>query len=177
KRWPEMFKRSEKLKRRRKGWIKKKLQRLHSLINMISFRKDLMLTRYLLKSFKRNREMYTIEQRIKILHDTIAAQRRLLAQQRSEAIRNKPPSRNHLRNQMMTYLKHVGGKKHSDLKTKIFDEIQVLYEKIKRSYDSFVAIGSVEDEKMIKEMNEQAVDASKKRVKKDDSVKGEIKEE
>ncbi|GJU08419.1 hypothetical protein Tco_1124849 [Tanacetum coccineum] len=68
-------------------------------------------------------------------------------------------------------------KKHSDLKTKSFDEIQVLYEKIKRSDDSFIAIGSAEDEKMIKEMNEQAVDASKKRVKKDDSVKGEIKEE
>ncbi|GKB36052.1 hypothetical protein Tco_0880994 [Tanacetum coccineum] len=87
------------------------------------------------------REMYTIEQRAKFLHDTIAAQRRFLAQQRSEAIRNKPPSRNQLRNQMMTYLKHVGGKKHYDLKTKVF------------------------------------VDASKKRVKKDDSIKGEIKEE
>ncbi|GJV15332.1 hypothetical protein Tco_1360655 [Tanacetum coccineum] len=123
------------------------------------------------------REMYTIEQRTKFLHDTIAAQRRFLAQQRSEAIRNKPPSRNQLRNQMMTYLKHVGGKKHSDLKTKSFDEIQVLYEKIKRSDDSFIAIGSAEDEKVIKKMNEQAVDASKKRVKKDDSVKGEIKEE
>ncbi|GKB16898.1 hypothetical protein Tco_0850821 [Tanacetum coccineum] len=123
------------------------------------------------------REMYTIEQRTKFLHDTIAAQRRFLAQQRSKAIRNKPPSRNQLRNQMMTYLKHVGGKKHSDLKTKSFDEIQVLYEKIKRSDDSFIAIGSAKDEKMIKEMNEQAADASKKRVKKDDSVKGEIKEE
>ncbi|GJY34992.1 hypothetical protein Tco_0420370 [Tanacetum coccineum] len=49
---------------------------------------------------------------------------------------------------MMTYLKHVGGKKHSDLKTKV-----------------------------IKEMNEQVADASKKRVKKDDNIKGEIKEE
>ncbi|GKA98803.1 hypothetical protein Tco_0826740 [Tanacetum coccineum] len=43
------------------------------------------------------REMYTIEQRAKFLHDTIAAQRRFLAQQRSKAIRNKPPSRNQLR--------------------------------------------------------------------------------
>ncbi|GJT55510.1 putative ribonuclease H-like domain-containing protein [Tanacetum coccineum] len=57
------------------------------------------------------REMYTIEQRAKLLHDTIAAQRRFLAQQRSEAIRNKPPSRNQLRNQMMTYLKHVDERK------------------------------------------------------------------
>ncbi|GJZ14839.1 hypothetical protein Tco_0550516 [Tanacetum coccineum] len=66
---------------------------------------------------------------------------------------------------MMTYLNHVGGKKHSDLKTKSFDEIQVLYEKIKRSDDSFIAIGSAEDEKMIKGMNKQAADASKKRLR------------
>ncbi|GJT71741.1 hypothetical protein Tco_1031027 [Tanacetum coccineum] len=123
------------------------------------------------------REMYTIEQRAKLLHDTIAAQRRFLAQQRSEAIINKPLSRNQLRNQMMTYLKHVRGKKHSDLKTKSFKEIKALYEKIKRSDDSFIAIGSAEDEKVIKEMNEQVADASKKRVEKDDSIKGEIKEE
>ncbi|GKD14603.1 hypothetical protein Tco_1199010, partial [Tanacetum coccineum] len=37
------------------------------------------------------REKFTIEQRAKFLHDTIAAQRRFLAQQRSEAIRNKLP--------------------------------------------------------------------------------------
>ncbi|GJZ62128.1 hypothetical protein Tco_0618265, partial [Tanacetum coccineum] len=45
--------------------------------------------------------------------------------EKSEAIRNKPPIRNQLRNQMMTYLKHVGGKKHSNLKTKTFKEIQI----------------------------------------------------
>ncbi|GKE75416.1 hypothetical protein Tco_1537457, partial [Tanacetum coccineum] len=73
------------------------------------------------------REKFTIEERAKLLHDTIAAQRIFLAQQRSEVIRNKLPSRTQLRNQMMTYLKHVGGKKHSDLKTKFFEEIQVLY--------------------------------------------------
>ncbi|GKB79384.1 putative ribonuclease H-like domain-containing protein [Tanacetum coccineum] len=47
---------------------------------------------------KEEREKFTIEQRAKFLHDTIAAQRRFLAQQRSEAIRN---------NQMMTYLKYT----------------------------------------------------------------------
>ncbi|GJV09780.1 putative ribonuclease H-like domain-containing protein, partial [Tanacetum coccineum] len=54
------------------------------------------------------REQFTIEERAKFLHDTIAAQRKFLAQQRSEAIRNRPPTKNQLRNQMMTYLKHVG---------------------------------------------------------------------
>ncbi|GKB62793.1 hypothetical protein Tco_0918979 [Tanacetum coccineum] len=110
---------------------------------------------------KEEREKFTIEQRAKFLHDTIAAQRKFLAQQRSEAIRNKPPIRNQLRNQMMTYLKHVGGKKHSDLKTKTFEEIQVLYERLKRQDQNFVAIGSAKDERQIKELNK---DPKKKRV-------------
>ncbi|GKB76241.1 hypothetical protein Tco_0943136 [Tanacetum coccineum] len=110
---------------------------------------------------KEEREKFTIEQRAKFLHDTIAAQRKFLAQQRSKAIRNKPPTRNQLRNQMMTYLKHVGGKKHSDLKTKTFEEIQVLYERLKRQDQNFVAIGSAKDERQIKELNK---DPKKKRV-------------
>ncbi|GJW26581.1 putative ribonuclease H-like domain-containing protein [Tanacetum coccineum] len=55
-----------------------------------------------------------------LLYDTIAAQRRFLAQQRAATIRSRPPTRTQLRNQMMTYLKHVGGKKHVDLKNKNF---------------------------------------------------------
>ncbi|GJW15701.1 hypothetical protein Tco_0019834 [Tanacetum coccineum] len=39
------------------------------------------------------REKFTIEKRAKFLHDTIAAQRRFLAQQRPEAIRNKLPKK------------------------------------------------------------------------------------
>ncbi|GJW00601.1 hypothetical protein Tco_1555852 [Tanacetum coccineum] len=81
---------------------------------------------------EQEREQFTIEERAKFLHDTIAAQRKFLAQQRSQAIRNKPPTKNQLRNQMMTYIKHVGNYKHADLKSKKFEDIQALYEKIKR---------------------------------------------
>ncbi|GJU75621.1 putative ribonuclease H-like domain-containing protein, partial [Tanacetum coccineum] len=109
------------------------------------------------------REQFTVEERAKFLHDTIATQRRILAQQRTEAIRNKPPTKNQFRNQMMTYLKHVGNKKHADLKTKSFDEIKALYEKVKRFDDSFITIGSTEDERKIKEMNEGASDPDKKK--------------
>ncbi|GJY15986.1 hypothetical protein Tco_0386408 [Tanacetum coccineum] len=119
-----------------------------------------------LKRKEIEREKFTIKQRAKFLHDTIATQRKFLAQQRSEAIRNKPPTINQLRNQMMTYLKHVGGKKHSELKTKTFEEIQVLYERLKRQDQNFVAIGSAEDERQIKEMNEESKDPEKKRLKK-----------
>ncbi|GKF62305.1 hypothetical protein Tco_0182359, partial [Tanacetum coccineum] len=39
------------------------------------------------------REQFTVEERAKFLHDTIAAQRRFLAEQRAIAIKNKPPTR------------------------------------------------------------------------------------
>ncbi|GJW68566.1 hypothetical protein Tco_0122990 [Tanacetum coccineum] len=109
------------------------------------------------------REQFTMEERAKFLHDTIAAQRRFLAEQRAAAIRNRPPTRTQLRSQMMTYLKHVGNKKHSDLKNKTFEEIQALYEKVKRFDESFTVIGSTEDERKIKEMNEGASDPDKKK--------------
>ncbi|GKD78084.1 hypothetical protein Tco_1340705, partial [Tanacetum coccineum] len=109
------------------------------------------------------RKQFTVEERAKFLHDTIAAQRRFLAKQRAAAIRNKPPTRTQLRNQMMTYLKHVGNEKHSDLKNKTFEEIQALYEKVKRFDEIFTVIGSNEDERKIKEMNEGASDPDKKK--------------
>ncbi|GKA98296.1 hypothetical protein Tco_0826233, partial [Tanacetum coccineum] len=88
------------------------------------------------------------------------------SKQRAAAIRNRPPTRTQLRSQMMTYLKHVGNKKHSDLKNKTFEEIQALYEKVKRFDESFNAVGSTEDERKIKEMNEGAKDPEQKRLKK-----------
>ncbi|GKD33910.1 hypothetical protein Tco_1249419 [Tanacetum coccineum] len=81
-----------------------------------------------LQEQERERKQFTIEERAKFLHDTIAAQRKFLAQQRSEAIRNRPPTKNQLRNQMMTYLKHVGNFKHDELKIKEDDKVKHLEE-------------------------------------------------
>ncbi|GJY25193.1 putative ribonuclease H-like domain-containing protein [Tanacetum coccineum] len=50
------------------------------------------------------REQYSIEDRAKFLHDTIAAQRKFLTEQRYAAIRNKPPTISQLRNQMITLI-------------------------------------------------------------------------
>ncbi|GJX73011.1 putative ribonuclease H-like domain-containing protein [Tanacetum coccineum] len=112
------------------------------------------------------REHFIMEERAKFLHDTIAAQRRFLAEQRAITIRNRPPTRTQHMSQMITYLKHVGNKKHSDLKKKTFEEIQALYEKVKRFDESFTTVGSTEDERKIKEMNEGAKDLEQKRLKK-----------
>ncbi|GJU28534.1 hypothetical protein Tco_1167155, partial [Tanacetum coccineum] len=123
---------------------------------------------------EQEREQFTIEERAKFLHDTIAAQRKFLARQRSEAIRNRPPTKNQLRNQMMTFLKHVGNFKHSELKSKKFEDIQAMYEKIKRSDEDFIAIGSVEDDRLINKLNKK--DSSKGEEIKQES-KVEVKEE
>ncbi|GKB87935.1 hypothetical protein Tco_0960207 [Tanacetum coccineum] len=84
------------------------------------------------------RETFTVEERAKFLYDTIAAQRRFLAQQRAAAIRSKPPTRTQLRKIIMTYLKHVGGKKHDDLKNKNFEENTSFVYNGKRSDEDFM---------------------------------------
>ncbi|GJU79474.1 hypothetical protein Tco_1281839 [Tanacetum coccineum] len=69
-----------------------------------------------------------------------------------------------------------GNFKHFELKIKKFEEIQVLYKKIKRSDEDFISIGSAKDKRLIKWMNEKGVDSSKGEVIKEDN-KEEDKEE
>ncbi|GJZ75407.1 putative ribonuclease H-like domain-containing protein [Tanacetum coccineum] len=102
------------------------------------------------------REEYTIKERAKFLAKTIAAQRKFRAAQRSAEIRSRPPTKSQLRNLMMTYLKNMGGYKHSQLKAKSFEEIKGMYERQKKSVQDFVPIGSAKEEELIKKMNEKA---------------------
>ncbi|GKC22258.1 hypothetical protein Tco_1024408 [Tanacetum coccineum] len=75
---------------------------------------------------------------------------------------------------MMTYIKHVGNYKHADLKSKKFEDIQALYEKIKRFNEDFISTRSAQDERFIKRMNEKGVGLSKSEVIKKET-KGEVK--
>ncbi|GJW91064.1 hypothetical protein Tco_0168617 [Tanacetum coccineum] len=127
------------------------------------------------------REEYTIEERAKFLAETIAAQRKFRAAQRSAEIRSRPPTKSQLRNLMMTYLKNMGGYKHSQLKAKSFEEIKGMYERQKKSVQDFVPIGSAKEEELIKKMNEKATDedtSNKEKVLEEpDSTKVEVKQE
>ncbi|GKF70909.1 hypothetical protein Tco_0203966 [Tanacetum coccineum] len=76
---------------------------------------------------------------------------------------------------MITYLKYVGNFKHAKLKIKKFEEVQALYEKIKRSDEDFISIGFAEDERLIKRINEKRVDSSKSEVIKEESKEEESK--
>ncbi|GJU83624.1 hypothetical protein Tco_1285989 [Tanacetum coccineum] len=115
---------------------------------------------YLAKLQQEEREEYTIEEREKLLAETIAAQRKFKAAQRSAEIRSRPPTKSQLRNLMMTYLKNIGGYKHSQLKAKTFAEIQGLYERHKRVIDDFKPMDSddaVKDSKEAAGVHKQKV--------------------
>ncbi|GJR32831.1 hypothetical protein Tco_1109063 [Tanacetum coccineum] len=83
---------------------------------------------------EQEREQFTIEERAKFLHDTIAAQRKFLARSKIQRQSEQTSNQNQLRKQMKTYLKH-------------------------ESDEDFIAIGSVEDDRLIKRMNKK--DSSK----------------
>ncbi|GJU00748.1 hypothetical protein Tco_1111086 [Tanacetum coccineum] len=73
------------------------------------------------------REQFTMEERAKFLHDTIAAQRRFLAEQRAAAIRNRPPTRTQLRNERKIKEMNEGasdpGKKKSFVKEDVLTKV------------------------------------------------------
>ncbi|GJT95628.1 hypothetical protein Tco_1091146 [Tanacetum coccineum] len=74
----------------------------------------------------------------RFLVETIAARKKFFAAQRAAEIRNRPPTRTQLRNQMITYLKHIGKYTDNQLKSKCFEEIQKLYKKEQQGINDFV---------------------------------------
>ncbi|GJY10744.1 hypothetical protein Tco_0378929 [Tanacetum coccineum] len=129
----------------------------------------------------KNKGKGILEEEPKPVNVKSKAQRKLLAEQRAVAIRNKPLTKNQLRNQMITFLKHVGRYTHNKLRNKKFDEVKVLYEKAKKSVQDFIPIGSTKDERLIEKMNtkEAGEDTSKKEkvLEEPDSTKMEVKQE
>ncbi|GJV86476.1 hypothetical protein Tco_1530414 [Tanacetum coccineum] len=121
------------------------------------------------------REMYTIEERSKLLAEFFERRKKLLAEERVAAVRNKPPTRTQLRSLMMTYLKHTGKYRHNQLNKKTFEEIQALYIKEQERDADFVPIGSERDEKMIDKMNKKAAGMDEEEVP--ESTKVEVKKE
>ncbi|GJU87136.1 retrovirus-related pol polyprotein from transposon TNT 1-94 [Tanacetum coccineum] len=64
------------------------------------------------------------------------------AKLRAKEIRRKPPTKAQKRNQMSTYLKNMVGYKHSQLKSKSYDEIQKLFDKEMKRVITFVDMNS-----------------------------------
>ncbi|GJT57580.1 hypothetical protein Tco_0992634 [Tanacetum coccineum] len=53
-------------------------------------------------------EKYTVDERAKLLAEYFENIKKRLAEERADAIRNKPPTKSQLRSLMMTYLKQIG---------------------------------------------------------------------
>ncbi|GJX51069.1 hypothetical protein Tco_0277914 [Tanacetum coccineum] len=121
------------------------------------------------------KEEYTIEEREKFLAETIVAQRKFRDAQRAAEIRSRPLTKSQLRNLMMTYLKNMGGCKHSQLKAKTFKEIQAMYEIQKKIIDDFKPMDSDDAAKDSKK--EAGEDTSKEEevLKEPDKTKVEVK--
>ncbi|GKB31517.1 hypothetical protein Tco_0870918 [Tanacetum coccineum] len=89
--------------------------------------------------------------------------KKLLAEERVAAVRNKPPTRTQLRSLMMTYLKHTSKYRHNQLNKKTFEEIQALYIKEQERESYLVPIGLSEMEQMNDKMNKKAAGMVRKR--------------
>nr|GEV11121.1 hypothetical protein [Tanacetum cinerariifolium] len=84
-------------------------------------------------------EMYTIEERSKLLAEFFERRKKQLAKEMAEAIMSKPPT-----------------------KTQSFEEIQKLYTKEHKWVDTFVPIGSEEDKKRVGSKKKRAAGTSSK---------------
>ncbi|GJW01512.1 hypothetical protein Tco_1556763, partial [Tanacetum coccineum] len=70
-----------------------------------------------------------IEERSKLFVEILNERKKHFARLRAEEQRRKPPTKTQKRNLMSTYLKNMTGYKHTQLKNKSFEEIQMLFEK------------------------------------------------
>ncbi|GJS45761.1 hypothetical protein Tco_0595882 [Tanacetum coccineum] len=124
---------------------------------------------------------YTIEERARLLAEFFERRKKQLAAERAEAIRNKPSTKTQLRNLMMTYLKNMGGYKHSQLKGKSYEEIQGLYERQQKRIHDFTPMDSEKEAqksgKRLKRVAGSYVTQSAKKPKVMKSAKDVIEEE
>ncbi|GJT76778.1 hypothetical protein Tco_1043503 [Tanacetum coccineum] len=110
---------------------------------------------------EQEREQFSVDEQARFLVETIAARKKFFAAQRAAEIRNRPPTRTQLRNQMITYLKHMGKYTHNQLKSKSFEEIQKLYKKEQRWINDFVPMSDDSGKK--DDSSSKQAESSKKR--------------
>ncbi|GJW03056.1 hypothetical protein Tco_1561912 [Tanacetum coccineum] len=82
---------------------------------------------------------------------------------RAKEKRNKPPTKAQKKSTMSTYLKHIGGYKHSQLKNKSFDETQKLFDKEMTRVNMFVDMDTEMKEGSNKAKTDTSQESSSKR--------------
>ncbi|GJS22310.1 hypothetical protein Tco_0450942 [Tanacetum coccineum] len=82
----------------------------------------------------------TIEEKSRLFVELMNKRKKHFARLRAEAHRRKPPTKAQKRNTMSTYLKNMARYKHNQLKTKSFEDIQMLFDKEMKRVNIFVDI-------------------------------------
>ncbi|GJU39635.1 hypothetical protein Tco_1192592 [Tanacetum coccineum] len=90
----------------------------------------------------REREELTDAEKAKLFMEFLEKRRKFFTRKREVEKRNKPPTKTQKRSQMSTYLKHMGGYKHNQLKGRSYKEIQKLFEKEMKRVNSFMDMNS-----------------------------------
>ncbi|GJR69817.1 hypothetical protein Tco_0015882 [Tanacetum coccineum] len=85
---------------------------------------------------------FTIEEGSKLFVELKDKRKKHFAKLRAEEQRRKPPTKTQKRNQISTYLKNMAGYKHTQLKSKSYDEIQKLFDKQMKRVKTFMAMDS-----------------------------------
>ncbi|GJX82213.1 hypothetical protein Tco_0331694 [Tanacetum coccineum] len=84
----------------------------------------------------------TIEERSRLFVELMDKWKKHFVKLRAEMIRRKPITKAQKRNQMSTYLRNIAGYKHTQLKNKSFEEIQMLIDKEMKRVNSFIPMDS-----------------------------------
>ncbi|GKB09226.1 hypothetical protein Tco_0837538 [Tanacetum coccineum] len=126
----------------------------------------------------------TIEERSKLFVELMDKRKKHFAKLRAEEIRRKPPTKAQKRNQMCTYLKNMANYKHSQLKNKSFEEIQMLFDNTMKWVDSFVPMDTevvegskIQAEGSKKRTREELESDNSKKQKIDKNVEDEVDDE
>ncbi|GJS12571.1 putative ribonuclease H-like domain-containing protein [Tanacetum coccineum] len=107
----------------------------------------------------KEKEELTDKEKEKLFMELMEKRRKHFSALRAQEKRNRPPTKAQKRTQMSTYLKHMGGYTYKQLKGKNFDEIQKLFDKEMKRVNTFVAMGSEEQESKEKKAEDIAIDA------------------
>nr|GEU58662.1 reverse transcriptase domain-containing protein [Tanacetum cinerariifolium] len=91
--------------------------------------------RSLWESDSLEREEYSEVQKARLLVELIEKRKKHFAALRAQEKRNKPHTKAQMRSQMCTYLRNMGGYKHSHLKGRIYDEKQKVDENVEPVID------------------------------------------
>ncbi|GJY25126.1 uncharacterized mitochondrial protein-like protein [Tanacetum coccineum] len=107
----------------------------------------------------REREELTIEEKSKLFVELMNKRRKHFADLRDQEKRNKPPTKPQKRSQMSTYLKNIGTWKHSQLKSKTYEEIERLFKlEMKRRAGEELEYDVSKKQKVVEQIETEGVD-------------------